>query len=197
MTKCYWLEPTDRVRLWLRRYVSSTKATGTGSRGYHNAMAAFGEHPVRYGEEGPNGHKYLGSFEDMGPPPDDPRWPVSCECGYVFAPEDERQVFNRSVHRRADTGAEMTIEEAPPGAMWDAWWSGEVKSADGVQLMVKLPNGSEWWVDGPSHNDGVDGPGWTRTGTIPLVTARPSIWAGKGRPGDWHGYLTDGVLAPC
>ena len=21
MTKCYWLEPTDRVRIWLRRYV--------------------------------------------------------------------------------------------------------------------------------------------------------------------------------
>ena len=49
---------------------------------------------------------------------------------FVFAPEDERQVFERSVHRRADTGAEMTIEEAPPGAMWDAWWYGEVKSAE-------------------------------------------------------------------
>lgn len=180
---CFMIEPTDRCRRWLRRYVH----TGEGrdcAGGYHQAMTAIDDGPELRAAEG------YRRTEPSEWPRDDPRWPVQCACGYRFTAVDAWQLFCRSIYRRADTDEEMTIEDAPAGAMWDAFWMGEPwRGQDGRSLCVKLPPGGQadyWHIDGPSR----DGGHWTRTGTPPLITARPSILTPK-----YHGWLTDGVLS--
>lgn len=56
-------------------------------------------------------------------------------------------------------------------------------------LMVILPNGSQFCVDGATTDDG-DG-GWTVTGEPPLITVSPSINV----VGLYHGFLQNGVLS--
>ncbi len=179
--ECFWIEPSGRTRLFLRRYAGDEPCPGGYS--YHNAMADFGEHPTRKTPDG-----YLDSYADLAPPADDPRWPVKCgECGYQFKESDNRQVFQDEVFKRSDGGPDTTLRKAPAGAMWDGWWHPE-KGPDGIALFVMTPGG-EWFVDGPATNGG----GWTRQGTVPKVTARPSILIKSG----YHGFLTDGFLEEC
>lgn len=52
-------------------------------------------------------------------------------------------------------------------------------------INVLCPNGTEWCVDAKSSN----GDGWKVTGSVPKITARPSILV----PG-YHGFLNDGVF---
>lgn len=214
--KCFMLEDTGKVRVWLRRFYFSEPpiAKCSGKRGTHDAMKLFIDSmDARCSEHGIGDRKFHGSLDDLAPPHDDPRWPDTCEdCPFIFPrtgevkvidhrrvrTDGEWQVFQRSLYRRDDTGEIMTFEDAPPGAMIDAWWMGENKGPDGKNLYLKLPNGHEWWVDGPSRDiNGKQGAGWTRTGTPPNITARPSIWARQGSPDDWHGFLTNGVLTKC
>jgi hypothetical protein len=119
------------------------------------------------------------------PPADDPRWPSQCVCGYAFRPDDVTQKWTEALFRRVGVDDFVTLREASPGAMWDASWLHR-KGPDGRSLCVRLPDGREWWVDGPTTN----GPGWERSGEPPNVTATPSILT----PG-YHGWLTDGVLS--
>jgi hypothetical protein len=75
--------------------------------------------------------------------------------------------------------------------MYDAYWmkdfSDYKKRSDGIMLCVKTPGG-DWIVDGPSNN----GNGWERTGTVPKITATPSILMAR-----YHGWLRDGWLVEC
>jgi hypothetical protein len=125
----------------------------------------------------------------------DPRWPPACACGYLFRPTDTWQHRMRRHFVDKATGAKYTLEAAPAGAMWNAEWMyhHDRKSPDGLWLCVRLPNGHDWLMDGPSSN----GTFWTRTGTPPKVTVRPSIFARMGKPDAYHGFLTDGVLEEC
>lgn len=104
---------------------------------------------------------------------------------------------------------EWTDQTLPPGAMLDATWYHDIdgwRGPDGIALMVVLPpqhirsdngevdNRSNWWhADGPSRNNGVPGPGWSRTGdpkaSPPTVTIQPSILTG-----DYHGFVQGGTL---
>ena len=93
------------------------------------------------------------------------------------------------------------VEPAPVGAMWDAdWFRGEKhqsglaydRNPDGVVLCVRTPGG-DWVIDGPSFTNRVETGSWSRTGTIPNVTATPSIHI----PGKYHGWLRDGYLVEC
>jgi hypothetical protein len=125
-------------------------------------------------------------------PHDDPRWPARCDCGHVFrdVPEEPYQLFLERLYERPDTLERFTLEEAVPGAMYDAEWyhgSDGFVGPDGLSLMLKLPGGPhEWWaVDGPSKNGGR----WTRTGVVPKITATPSILTPR-----YHGWLRDGFL---
>lgn len=52
-------------------------------------------------------------------------------------------------------------------------------------ICVLCPNGDEWCVDAKSSN----GEGWKVTGSVPTITAQPSI-ATKG----YHGFLNNGVF---
>lgn len=195
MTKiqCFMIEPTDRLRRKLRRYASGKKrgkcSAMPGPEGYHNASAPFDVAPAVWTEH--DGFKSYSGGSDDAPPRDDPRWPTSCVCGYIFQDADEWQLFNELLYVRKDTGEELTLRDAPPGAMWNAFWYPPAfgHGPDGLALMVMTPAG-EWHIDGESSN----GPGWTRTGTPPLVTARPSILIGNNR---YHGFLTDGRLEEC
>lgn len=149
----------------------------------------------------------------QGPPHDDPRWPVACACAFVFFPDDPWQVFHDAVYRRADTGEFTTLRDAPPGAMWNAEWLADVanyRNADGLSLVVKVPGGHDWHVDGIASNCGPGHAGgrpagkfcWQRSGTVPNITVArgscPTAGCGVGggsigAPG-WHGYLTAGEL---
>lgn len=109
-----------------------------------------------------------------------------------------------TIWRALDGRWEGAIQDAPPGAMYDTTWMKDVRvGPDGLSLTVKLPNGvGEWWIDGTSSRERAeygnlkDGKGWTRTGTAPKITVRPSIECrgGPGMKGYYHGWLTDGFL---
>jgi hypothetical protein len=184
MIQCFWLEETDAVARFLRRY---SRANDCPGHGYHNAMTRIEDDVARAGE-----------MIDLTPGRSvdafvaDDRWPSKCEhCARPFIVDEEWQVFSERIYRRADNGELVTLRDVPPGAMWNAWWIGhrsEMPKPDEIRLMVKTPDG-DWYVDGKASN----GPGWTRTGdpraNPSTVTATPSIAMQK-----YHGWLRDGRL---
>lgn len=188
--QCFWLEPTDQVKRFLRRYRGSDQGEPCPlPQGYHNAMVELDRATAEVTDNG--GINASGTW-----PKEDPRWPKQCACGYAFVDEDQWQLFINLIYRRQDTGEETTLRDAPPGAMWDAtWFRKQWVGPDGIHLVVKTPGG-EWYVDGPSHNSRGEGhrpQGWARTGALPNVTATPSILI----PGKYHGWLRDGYLVEC
>jgi hypothetical protein len=95
-------------------------------------------------------------------------------------------------YRRLDTGEIFLADPGLPiGAMYYSDELYDTKRGvgpDGKCLYVVTPGG-HWPIDHPSSGNG---PGWTRTGTPPHVTAMPSI----NFVGRYHGWLSDGVLSP-
>jgi len=187
MIRCFMLEPIGRAKRGLRRFSLRDDAP-CSIHGYHTAVVMIEDGPCTRDD---NGYLPLGDSW----PHDDPRWPTHCACGYAFTADDRWQLYVEELYRRADTGEEYTLQllgndgAAPAGAMWYAPWFGELwQGPDGKTLMVRLPSGHDWCVDGPSASDGY----WTRTGTVPNITAMPSIW--DKRPNGYHGWLQDGVL---
>lgn len=99
----------------------------------------------------------------------------------------------------ARDGLRATLQTFGPGAMYDAaghpghgevYREGDMIGPDGRCLMVALPPGGHaWYVDGKATSGGR----WQRTGDPtadpPTVSVTPSILTG-----DYHGFLTDGVL---
>lgn len=189
--KCFWIEPTDQVLRSLRRLTfPNRKACPSGSG--HQASVEIGqcgaaESPKLY--KGQPVHGDLWTHGDL-------RWPSHCtKCGYEFVETDEWQFNPNVLYRRTDTGELMTSQQAPAGAMRHASWMDSFAchvDADGIFLQVKLPDGIWWDVDGPASNGAPGSTGWTRTGVVPEITARPSI----ATPG-YHGFLTDGYLVKC
>lgn len=194
--RCFLLEPTDWHRFSLRRYASTP--------GIFCAPNQYGERTEFHDVQ-----KWIKSEQCATPPAsgdvwphDDPRWPKTCACGYVFKDTNAWQLFTNRVYARQDTGEKFDLHDAPIGAMWIApWYAGPnnygKRAPDGQPLMVRCPSefpgvGRDWCVDSVASN----GPGWTRTGTPPNVTARPSILIHKlnGKGAAFHGYLTNGVL---
>jgi len=186
--KCFMLEPTDRVRRWLRRWVSRDNAKCPG-HGYHNAFVHIEDGPLFWSQTD-SGYKYYAT-DPLSWPHGDPRWPVKCDhCDYVFGDEDQWDLFYAAIYRRPETGEEMHIHPglagcAPAGAMFYSDW-GTFTGPDGRSLSVITPSG-QWDIDHPPA-DG-DKP-WERTGTPPNVTANPSILF----RGGYHGWLRNGEL---
>lgn len=181
--QCFLVVRTSRAWVRLRRWTDrDTRPCSAKPGDYCHAAADVGtvddatgltlaDDPIRY-------------------PHDAAPWPRACErCGRAFADDDTWQVFYDDIYVRADGApGEYSIRSLPPGAMYDATWLDHMRGPDGRSLILMLPDGRPWHIDGPSTN----GNGWTRTGDAPRVTARPSILT----PG-YHGWLTDGVLSPC
>ena len=185
---CFLIKAVGVDRLSLRRYSTSNNPTVCGGAGYHNAHVFLKDEPASF--EASTG--YAGE-----PPKADARWPRACRCGYTFMDTDAYQIFRRALYARLEDSKEVfTLDEAPPGAMWNADWmpSGH-HGPDGLCLVLKLPGDHEWMIDGPSK----DGGHWTRTGTAPKLTASPSILVpgAPGQPCLYHGWLRDGVLVSC
>lgn len=215
--RCFWLERTDRVRRWLRRYSSSHMGGWTCAEGWHEAMRPFDDAPAIFEDRlyGTHVHRVLTHREGDRPPDDDPRWPAACAtCGTPFPPDEVRQFFYDLLYRRTDTGTILTLKEAPPGAMWDAWWLHGLKggpltmpTADGRNIMVKCPNGREWHIDGRASNCTLPNDNahhcWIRHGEPPnLIVDKNgrtcSAGAGSIQAGDYHGFLgTNGAPPGC
>jgi hypothetical protein len=196
---CFWVQPSGRRALSLRRYKSSADdGTCPLPQGYHNAAVPVGEGVEERDERG-----YIATV-DVVRYADDPRWPTHCECGYEFGPDDPRQVFGQTLYERPDTGEVKLLHDHGPGAMWDAWWMGDwAKGSDGRSLAVLLPNGREWMIDAEASNCTRKGDRthkcWVRHGEPPNITVDKNgdtCDAGGGSilAGDYHGFLRDGAL---
>jgi alkylmercury lyase len=94
----------------------------------------------------------------------------------------------------AKEGERFSTPSGQPGP-GDLWWDPEFAGwldseahrarGGGPHLIVRLPNGWDWDLDGPMSN----GPGWWRMGEPPNVTAFPSVIAE-----DYHGFFLQGRL---
>lgn len=118
--KIFWLEPTDRERQWLRRFQFSSKKLCAKNPHGCDAMFEIGEADILYTADG-----YIDATSKGRAMPrrDDPRWPKACAaCGQPFDDADEYQLHGKQIYVRPDTGLRFILNDAPPGACWDAWW---------------------------------------------------------------------------
>lgn len=156
----FWLEPTDLVRVSLRRFTyRSEKACRAPRYGHsgHDAEVVIVPDALRHvWREEAEGGRHRTRRELVSR--EDPRWPATCEaCGEPFQPDDEWQVNARELHRPVRGGHDFgealyTIQDAPVGAMWDAHWMRDwFTGPDGISLFVKTPGG-DWHVDGEASN---------------------------------------------
>ena len=224
--RCYWIAPTERARLGLRRYhMCDDPRKKCDKHGYHNAITFVTEVSMKRVAE-PNGSwhwEFGGNYVFLHT---DGRWPKRCDCGYEFAERDVWQVWHEPLYRRTDTGADTTLRTAGPGAMWNADWMGDwVKGPDGQCLVVRLPNGNDWMIDSrasncdspcvqcgrPYHSHSVVSGHhyedvrphqcWVRTGKPPRITvSKQGVTCGAGsgsiQSGSYHGFLRDGRFEP-
>lgn len=174
---CFMLKPTNRALLYLRKFQGCAVGSCLEGSSYHDARVCIGE--MQPAEEAVIRAATAEEREDK-------RWPTVCsKCHRPFGDSATHQRFVQRLYSR-DDGSVMVLDEAPPGAMWDADWYGDHRvGPDGLHLVVRLPDGNEWFIDGPATN----GPGWTRTGVAPKLTVTPSIATPT-----YHGWLRDGKL---
>lgn len=210
MYETFWLDPTDRERRSLRRYARDSDGCPAmpGSFSYHEAQVAIEDGPAElYMEEGREYHR--------SPEPGDPqfnrdqRWLeiARCKCGYEFTSLDRFQVNSDLIYRRHDTGEEMTLRDAPVGALWVAnWMGGWARGDDGLAVVCKCPPNHDWTIDGQASNctrQGEPHHCWVRHGTRydrltvnkdgnTCAAGGGSIWVDM--PNGWHGFLTNGWL---
>lgn len=193
--KCFLLSPTDRVKVYLRRYVAYGNCENSS---YHQAMQ-FIEALSMPGENLAGDLTSMGLYDR-----DDPRWPEKCEhCGHLFRYSDVKQVYARRIYVDSD-GNEFDLENPPIGAMYYIPHFKNYPSMcgpDGNSLTVMTPGGP-WNIDSQANN--CTRPGevhkcWCRHGTPPSVTVNKngntcSAGAGSIQLKDYHGFLTDGWL---
>lgn len=201
----FFIEPTDRDRIYLRRYASGPCGESS-SRSYHDAMTPIGTELVP-----PDCDRAGGDHH----PHDDPRWPIACEgCGRPFDDSEPWQLLRRRIYRRCRDGCEgiseeMTLDDAPVGACWDAPWlihrGNRLNSGpDGRCLVVKTPGG-EWVIDSRASNctmpDDDEHRCWIRhgrpeAGTLHVDKNGKTCAAGAGsiQAGAYHGFLHHGKL---
>jgi hypothetical protein len=152
---CFLITPTTRARRELRRFTySNTPDIPPCPSGHHDAAIPIGEVALREGDSGclELVNPLDGSEATFAA---DPRWPTQCErCGWMFSDVAQRQVFWEAIWTAAD-GREMTLRQAEPGAMYYADWYADVPELvgpDGRALIVILPNGHAWHIDGRASN---------------------------------------------
>lgn len=202
--QCFWLEPTDIAAIYLRRYRINSDQVCRQTGFYHDAKIRIEDRPIQWSES--NGNQYIASLDEELFIHDS-RWPSICICGnYAFTEADARQVFQDRIYKRVDTGNLIPLRNMSVGAMWDAEWNRPFGvGPDGRSLMVKLPNGFDWHIDGRCNNCTIpDDPFqerhhcWIRTGTPPKITVGKtggvSCGAGGGsiQAGNYHGFLRNG-----
>ena len=212
--KIFYLQPTDRERQWLRRYSAREGCTGVG-RSYCEGMFELGEADILYTSDG-----YIDASGRRKPPTSDPRWPTKCaHCARPFEASDTYQLFGRQLYIRESDGFRCTLENAPAGACWDAWWISERRKdgptgcgchigPDHRSLIVKCPDGHDWLIDGRASNCTRKHDNkhhcWVRhgkpeDGTLHVDKNGDTCQAGAGSimTPKWHGFLHNGHLIEC
>ena len=197
MYKVFFIEPTDDVFCYLRRYRAFEKSSQKDEC-FHEAMIFL--------ERRENKSRNV-TISDSHPH-DDIRWPVSCsKCDYKFKEDDTWQLFKRRVYKDTVSGKEYTLEDAPVGACYEAWWTGR-KGPDGRALVLKTPGG-DWYIDSRANNctmpDDSEHRCWCREGkpefpeTFSVNKKGYTCSAGAGSilMGQYHGFLTNGFLIPA
>lgn len=139
--KCFLLEELDleRVEVEIREGGECPKRKGGG----HFAVARLAEGKV-------DEHRNLIDFDKRE------LWPAACACGFAFTEKAYRSGSYPRVYRRVDTGALMTTDEAPAGAIWRSTWYEEnypeYRGPDGRTYIAKCPGGSQWVIDSRANN---------------------------------------------
>jgi hypothetical protein len=112
------------------------------------------------------------------------------------------------IYKRVDTGEEMTIRDAPAGAIWENDYWNEYPmlcGLDGKSYSVKTPAG-DWIIDGPANNcsrpDDRVHKCWCRHGEAPNFTVNKngntcSAGGGSILIGNYHAFLLNGILTEC
>lgn len=199
--KAFWLEPIPHTyRFSLRRFVwSADSKCPKDDRWGHDASVTIGDVGPEKAPSLVDGHPVCGDRW----PHDDPRWPTKCSgCGFAFRDSDEWQFNARQLYLRGDTGAVMTLADAPPGAIWNAYWMvdrmterGRMEwiGPDGRCLVARLPDGHDWMIDSRANN--CDSPCSScskpyhahKDAGHPYVDARPhKCWVRHGEPPNLH-----------
>lgn len=89
--------------------------------------------------------------------------------------------------------APWLVEEEPrefflSDAFLAGWRSGAITR---MPLVVRMPDGTDFCVDGPTRQSGERGSGgWQVSGEPPVITVTPSI----NLVGYYHGWIRDGVI---
>lgn len=203
-TPVFYVEHTDRVNIYLRRYSSMDNKCSAG-RHYCNAMVFFCEAPAARDKDG----YYCDLADDLAVAPlkDDPRWPAKCEaCGKPFLPTDEFQLFRDTIMKALD-GRTWPRRELPAGACYDAFWDKHDRGPDGRSLVVLLPTKGRlpWSIDGRASNctkpDDKVHRCWCRhgrpeDGTLHVDKNGNTCAAGAGSIAveGYHGFLHHGLL---
>lgn len=213
---CFLLEPVGRIRVWARRYSNGTPnccPNSPGEYSYHQNMNLIGDFDRPFTGQSED---WLDFLETIRPPASDPLWPTTCTCGAVF--EDSRiqrggQMFANRLFKRSDTGELTTLQEAPAGALWYAWWYNH-EPADGLYgwdwdnmtgppLICRCPGGHDWNIDGRASNCDKKEDRlhrcWVRHGAPPnLHVDKNGLTCGAGAgsilAGKYHGFLHNGEL---
>lgn len=178
-TPCFMVQRTGRTQVSLRRFADPVlRGAPCSAHWWHEESV-----PIEVVDD-PDGRRpgILYGPGDVEPKAD-PRWPVSCACGYAFQPDDSWMEQVEWLFHLPD-GSEVTQRNLPAGAMW-LEPGPHLGGHEGEHLMVVLPDGTRWDIDGPARNGGT----WTRSGEPPMVTVAPSIASPR-----YHGFLRDGVL---
>lgn len=203
--KCFWLEPTDREKRYLRRYSVGHRDDCPGPMRYHDEMAFLDESQETWSDEK---RHWIDSGQTARDFAGHPLWPTHCACGYEFTDRDERQLFTSHVYRRIDTDEEMTLRDAPVGAMWDATWHhgwSAMCGPDGRSIICRVPTNHDWCIDGPCSNctrPNEPHKCWVRHGEPPNLTVDKNgntcaAGAGSILTSTWHGFLRNGELVGC
>jgi hypothetical protein len=202
--RVFFLSPTNQHKQSLRRMARDCGCSGDESR-WCSASVELG---VIEAERPVSGHAAW--------PRDDQRWPAACaKCGKPFDAADEWMVDYRRLYCRSDTGELLKINDAPPGACWDAYWyrdrtdrlpgCGSMVGPDGRTLIVRCPDLHDWIIDSRASNcDRKDDDThwcWVRhgkpeDGTLHVDKNGHTCGAGAGsiQTPHWHGFLDNGCL---
>lgn len=210
--RCFLLTPVPKIRVWLRRYDNVYPHTPCpaepGPYSYHQQMFLLGDFEFPHVPE--QYEDWCDFVENLRPPKDDPRWPKTCKCGMAFPDAYNWQMFTHRIYERSDNHELTTIQEAPVGAMWYAWWYGgngkqyswDWDNQDKPMLVCKTPGG-EWIIDSRASNctmkDDRVHRCWIRHGEVPNITVNKlghtcAAGAGSIQCGSYHGFLRNGEL---
>lgn len=234
--KTFLVKPTLWARLSARRFTfSSDKACPSYNYGHDTDLVFYGFAPITLTarDDGsftwdtkqriPEDHEIWNQV-------------AKCKyCGYEFVEGDQKQTFKDRMYAKVSSltdsvndlflssdGATFYQEnnpgyalevwaqrDLPPGALWFTdWlpknWEWDNKTDD--HLYCKLPDGTDWNIDGRANNCGMKEDRlhrcWVRHGEPPNIHVDKNgltCNAGAGSiasPG-WHGFLHNGELVQC